>query len=757
MKTYPVVTNLKNTAMKHPAITLSCMATGLILAFAFIYITPPMYKSVAVISNPKTGSSTTIETPFSNNKTISTEILTSVEFVTDAITGTVDPVTCYVTQDYRTRVTTYSFPYSIKHRIINKKFSGQQYTIHELNSNCYQLTSEIHGIKRTKNGKFDEELIVDDLALVLSKKKSTPYLSESIIQPAIFSFQIQSPETFASAWLSEKNSVTVNESNGIITLACSHEHPLTAQKITAALSGRFVGAKTDGNTNSPITGIDKQLSELSLQLEATEAQIAEYKKHNHITDVGFETTKSLDMMKSIQLQKSQLELNLAALNNTSNYLRKNREINNSNVDYGTIGDPVFSEQIALLNSRYALKANGAATTSTDSEIEILKTIIAERILNTRKKTTIQINRLNREIALVQSQLATMPEKANTLNTLDRKLALDKKVYDLLAEQRAQLLVTGMAIPTATKVVKPASSPVNTTAPIIWMILSLGLIGGFIVSLPLNLLAEKRTNSRLTDRESVQNQSRIPFIGSISQNNGEQKEFETSIAALCTRVLLRQDTKFITFASTSKGEGKTFIATHFAQAFAAMDKKVLVIDMNSTNPNVAEHFHVTPERTLADVLNGTCDIHDAICITTYPNLDVLEGGILNSGVNSFLASNKRSVILEDLKKHYDLIVTDTPDIGTQIDAMPLMKMSDLNLFVVNANTSRKLSLVTAEQAKKDYELEHLFLLLNSVKHHNNQTLTGQRRSRVRNFNKSDNHTTKKAYVPELLRKIALWFY
>ena len=46
---------------------------------------------------------------------------------------------------------------------------------------------------------------------------------------------------------------------------------------------------------------------------------------------------------------------------------------------------------------------------------------------------------------------------------------------------------------------------------------------------------------------------------------------------------------ITFASTGKGEGKTFIATHFAQAFAAMDKKVLVLDMNIKNPAVASHF------------------------------------------------------------------------------------------------------------------------------------------------------------------------
>ncbi len=757
MTTNAVITRIKNATLKHPAITLTCMAIGLGVALTVVYLTPPMYKSVAVISNPQEGSTTTIEMPFSSKKTISTEVLTSPDFVSDAIKTSVEPLTCYVTKDYQTRVTTYSFPYIVKYNTLNKSFSSRLYTIHELNSNSYQLTGTTHGIKRTKTGKFDEELIIDDVAVVLSKKKTTPYLSESLIQPAVFSFQIQTPESFATTLLSDEKKITVTESNGIITLTCRHEHPLTAQKITAALTNKFIGITTEGSSNSPTATLDKKLADLSLQLEETESQIAAYKRNNNLTEVGFETTKTLDMLKSIQLQKSQLELNLAALNNTSNYLRKNREINNSNVDYGTIGDPVFSEQIALLNSWYELKANGKATAGTDSEIEGLKTTISERILNTRKRTTLQINKLNREIALLQSQLATMPEKANSLNTLDRKLELDKKVYDLLAEQRAQLLATGIAAPTGTTVLKPASSPVNSTPSTTWMLVSIGLLCGILLSIPMNLIAEKRATTKLSNRQAIQNQSRIPFLGAISQHKASQNDFEVSIAALCTRVLLRQDAKMITFASTGKGEGKTFIATHFAQAFAAMDKKVLVIDMNSGNPEVAEHFSVTPERTLADVLNGSCDIHDAICITTHPNLDVLEWGTLDSGVNSFLASKKRADILNDLKKHYDIIVTDTPDIGTQIDALPIMKMSDLSLFVVNANTSRKQSLVTAEQAKKDYELENLFLLLNSVKHNNNQTISHPRRSRVRSFSKSDNHTTKSSYVPDMLRKIALWFY
>jgi len=758
MKNQPILSSTWNRITKHPVLTLTCVAAGMMVAAVYIYITPSKYTSTAVLEVKSTSTTPIVSFPFGSGKTALTEELTTPSFIANAIADKVDPVTYLITQDYQTRENSYSFPYTVKHNVMSAKFKEQTYRIETLNDNTYMLTSVIHGITRTKTAKFDEELIDQDLALTISHKKNQPYKSKELFLPAVYSFKIQSPASIATYLLAQHNGIIAEEKNGLITLSVTHENSTKAIQITNALANNLLSARNNGNIlpGTSMASIDKQLIDLSTQLEATESQIANYKRENNITEITIDTQKHLDVLKNLQLQKSQLELSLVALNNTSNYLRKNREINNSNVEYGTISDPVFSEQIALLNSKYEAKESGSETATTVSEIEALKVSIAERILNTRKKTTIQINKTNQEIAQVKQQLSVIPEKANVLNTLDRKLDLDKKVYELLAEKRAQFLITGTTLTTGAQLIKPASEPTSPAFPSAMFIFTCAVVCGLIISIPVCTVAEKWQSRKLTNRQEIDKQSRIPFIGAITKNNENDMAFDSSISALCTRVLLRQDTKIITFASANKGEGKTFIATHFAQAFAAMDKKVLVIDMNADNPKVATHFDVTPERSLAQVLEGSCDIHDAICITSYPNLDVLECGTLSSGVNSFLASKMRDSVLDSLKKHYDLIVTDTPDIGTQIDAIPLMKMSDLNLFIVNANTTRKESLMAAEQINKDYNLPDFNYLLNSVKRFDNQHPGTGRRSRVRNLNKS-NTTTKEAYVPSLLRKIALWFY
>lgn len=215
---------------------------------------------------------------------------------------------------------------------------------------------------------------------------------------------------------------------------------------------------------------------------------------------------------------------------------------------------------------------------------------------------------------------------------------------------------------------------------------------------------------------------------------------------------------ITITSSVSGEGKTHIASNFSKAFAAMDKKVLVIDMNPFNPEIAEHFDVSPERNLTDVLDGKCDIHDAVSLTSYPNLDVLTSGNLTAGVNSLLASRKRNDIFTDLRKHYDLIVIDTPGTSNHIDAIPMMKISDLNLYVVRANTTRKQSVITAGTIKSDYEIDNMYFILNSVTISKTNNGSGKAyRGRHQKRVISREAKVDREIVPSFLRKIALWFY
>ncbi|HMT28612.1 MAG TPA: AAA family ATPase, partial [Bacteroidia bacterium] len=615
---------------------------------------------------------------------------------------------------------------------------------------------------RIKKGVFGEELIDNNLALVINKKEKAPYVSPALIQQPVHSFRIQSPANLASLLEANSDLLDVKNTNGVIYIRCTNESPQMAGYIANSLANHFLGRTSEltdiSGSNEELKQLDSKIETVANELATTENQIANYKKENQITELNFDTEKSLSVLKDLQLQKTQLEMNMATLDNISNYLRKNRDSNNSQIEYGAITDPDFSEQLSKLNEKYQSKAQQSATGETDSEIENLKSVISERILNTRKKTAIQLEEINRAIAGTQRQLSMIPEQANTLLALDRKLVLDKKVYDLMVEKRAQLIVSGGTNSAVSQLIKQApinTSPVSTN---MWMVICVGLLTGVNIGLILGWLREQISKSKIRQRDELNHLHTIPFIGNIANGNRNSEKWEESLNDLCTRILLKPETKMMTITSSVSGEGKTHIATHFSKTFAAMDKKVLVVDMNIFHPDVADHFEVTPERNLSDVLEGSCDIHDAISLTSYPNLDVLVSGNLSAGVNSLLASKKRNDIINDLRKHYDLIVIDTPGTANHIDAIPMMKISDLNLFVVRANSTRKQSVVNAGVMKTDYEIENLHFLLNSVttKKNNNTDINIQRGSH-RKMNSVPATKVDKDIVPSFLRKIALWFY
>ena len=743
----------------HKLIFYSCILLAVVAAGTYIYITPAEYESEAVVQyESKQQQNLSL---FNSQETAVTERLTSTAFLNQALSKENNLISYYVTKDFRKSESKYASPYQIEYTILGKNFTEIDFTVTSLTDKELEISSEMHGIVRSKKGVFGEEIVFNDLALRIVKKAKLPYNAPALFGESVFSYKIQSPSYLSSQLQSDKDRLSIKNKNGLVVINCRMDNPSLAAQIANSIASHFVNATTattsPDQTNS-ITQIDQKIENLGQELAITEGQIAIYKKDNQITDLNFDTEKSLSVLKDLQLQKTQLEMNMASLDNISNYLRKNREGNNSLLEYGAISDPVFAEQIAKLNEKYQINTTSENTQSDDAETEALKNQISERILNTRKRTAVQLDEIGRAIAVTQSQLSMFPEKANSLLVLDRKLLIDKKVYDLMVEKRAQLVVSGNLLPEPSQILKPAIISNLPVSPINWLIICIGLLTGISIATVLSLLQEMLIQTKIRQIAEPNHNTGIPFIGNIANEILNPEKWEESINDLCTRVLMKPETKMITITSSIAGEGKTHIASNFSKAFAAMDKKVLIIDMNPFHADIAESFDVAPERTLADVLAGSCDIHDAVCLTQYPNLDVLSSGVLTAGVNTLLSSRKRNEILNDLRKHYDLIVVDTPGTLNHIDAIPMMKISDLNLFVVRSNTTRKQSVVAAGLIKSDYEIDNMYFILNSVKLNNAANGNGKAyRGRFKKMNNTPTAKVNKDIVPSFLRKIALWFY
>ena len=73
-----------------------------------------------------------------------------------------------------------------------------------------------------------------------------------------------------------------------------------------------------------------------------------------------------------------------------------------------------------------------------------------------------------------------------------------------------------------------------------------------------------------------------------------------------------------------------------------------------------------------------------------------------------------LLLKELKKHYDVILLDTPPIGLVTDAKELMYFVDVNIYIVRADYSKKEFLERLKKLEFSEKLSNIGIILNDVK-------------------------------------------
>ena len=144
----------------------------------------------------------------------------------------------------------------------------------------------------------------------------------------------------------------------------------------------------------------------------------------------------------------------------------------------------------------------------------------------------------------------------------------------------------------------------------------------------------------------------------------------------------EDNKVLLMTSSVPGEGKSFISSNLATAFAQTGEKVLLIDCDLRLGRLHKIFNVSNNKGLSQLLVGKNILECANYIqkTEIDNLYVIPRGVVPPNPSELLGSENTKKLVKVLREKFDHIIFDGVPVTGLPDSLILSSVVDRTLIV-----------------------------------------------------------------------------
>jgi receptor protein-tyrosine kinase len=155
---------------------------------------------------------------------------------------------------------------------------------------------------------------------------------------------------------------------------------------------------------------------------------------------------------------------------------------------------------------------------------------------------------------------------------------------------------------------------------------------------------------------------------------------------------------VVFTITSPGarEGKSFVTSNLAVAFADAGHKTLLIDGDLRRGALYRMLNARRKPGLTDVLHGDASLEDAIQNTPFPPLCFVGCGTRTPDAPELLASEATGKFIAAVRQRFSVVIVDSPPLGAGVDAYALGAVTGNMVIVLRLGTTDR----EAAEAKLD---------------------------------------------------------
>jgi capsular exopolysaccharide synthesis family protein len=138
-------------------------------------------------------------------------------------------------------------------------------------------------------------------------------------------------------------------------------------------------------------------------------------------------------------------------------------------------------------------------------------------------------------------------------------------------------------------------------------------------------------------------------------------------------------------SAVAGEGKSLVSANLAASLAATGgKRVLLLDFDLRNSNLAIGLGISEKPGLSEFLGGTASFNNIVNNSLVKGLHIITSGSRMSEPADLLAGNAFKELIGKVKDLYDYVIIDTPPVIPVSDTLNLRDIVDGFIIVIGAN-------------------------------------------------------------------------
>lgn len=719
---------------------VGCIVVGIIWAFAYLRFTPSVYETSALLKydDKKTEISELIninsyydrkdkiqsETYVIQSRTLLSRAASRLNYMYSFFRkGRILETECY--PDYPFQLEAYNLD--------SNSIFGYSFTITQINKLKFRLI--------TSNG----GALISNAEYYYGQDLKFGKNTFRILRPLIpandldeFNFRFNHPTNVMYRLMGGLNVREVGKGINIMSLTFKDTNPIFAADALNAVIAEYRIFDRDQKgiaAAQTIEFIDAQLEKLSTRVKDAEQLLEQYKVGKSILNIEDNKNIAYQKLRDLDVQKNIINIQSIAIDLLEEQVKANKETITLNFTTEGSEDKLMTELVnqmnTLLNERIKKQSlysdNSAPIQEIDRQIEEAKRAITLNIRAARDRNNRTVRFLDKQLAVAKEELKSIPSAERDLINLNRDFEINQKVYSFLQEKRLEASIAKSAIMPSSNVIDEAIPSYGIVAPNSKSVYTTAITISLIIGIALILLA-RLLNQRIFDKETVEMITSVPilgvirtFPGTIDKNSSQilslsnpKSMFSESVRSVRTNLsFIASDikSKMICVTSEVSGEGKSFMVINLASTLSLINKKVVVIDGDLRKSKLHHTFRLKNDWGLTSYLTNQCDVEKIIHATHVENLFFIPAGPMPPNPSELLYSERMRQLMGELKERFDYVLVDTAPIGLVSDAIPLVRTSDVNIFVLRSGVSSFNAASIPERVSKEFGLNNSVIVLN----------------------------------------------